>query len=85
MSCDHCIGLLYNYDEAYLTTLPELKEHIKAFEETNRLYAFIPCFDGRRVYTLKEYADFRRSTGLTRFRYCPYCGEKINWKEIARG
>lgn len=85
MSCDHCIGLLWHYQDPQLATLQDLKEHIEDIEETNRLYAFLPWTSARRVYTLKEYADFRRSTDLSRFRYCPYCGEKINWKEIARG
>lgn len=24
----------------------------------------------------------RKSTNLTRFDFCPYCGKKIDWKEI---
>lgn len=34
------------------------------------------------IYTLEDYVDRRKSTNITRFEYCPYCGEKINWKSI---
>lgn len=31
--------------------------------------------------TKKEIVDNRRGY-LTRFVYCPYCGEKVNWKQV---
>ena len=34
------------------------------------------------IYTMKDYADKRKSTNITRFEYCPHCGEKIDWKKI---
>ena len=34
------------------------------------------------IYTLKDYSDRRKSTNITRFDYCPYCGEKIDWNKI---
>ena len=36
-----------------------------------------------KVFTLKQYADRRRSTDLTRFSFCPDCGKRIDWKSIA--
>ena len=35
------------------------------------------------LFTLKQYADRRRSTDLTRFSFCPDCGKRIDWKSIA--
>lgn len=84
MSCDHCIGILCDHECGRLVTLQGLKEHMQDIESLNR-YLSLMGASALPVYTLREYADFRRSTDLSRFRYCPECGEKINWKEIARG
>ena len=84
MSCDHCIGLLWTHEGGRLVTLRELKEHIEDVKSLNRQLSLMGA-SARHVYTLREYADFRSPTDLSRFSYCPYCGEKINWKEIARG
>ena len=84
MNCDHCIGLLWDQEYGQFVTLQELKEHIKDVKALNRQ---LVSAGGRALtaYSLREYADFRRSTDLARFKYCPECGDKINWKEIARG
>lgn len=84
MSCDHCIGLLWCQEYGQFVTLQELKEHIKDVKALN-LQLVLAGGSAWTVYSLREYADFRRSTDLTRFKCCPECGEKINWKEIARG
>ena len=34
------------------------------------------------IYTLEDYSDKRKSTNITRFNYCPICGEIIDWKKI---
>ena len=68
MSEHECvIGMLYDFDDTDLVTLNELLEEID----------FQWC-----SYTLKDYADRRKSTNLTRFEFCPYCGKKIDWKKI---
>jgi len=36
------------------------------------------------IYTMIDYTDKRKSTNITHFDYCPYCGEKINWKDFRR-
>ncbi len=33
---------------------------------------------------LQQYCDWRRSTDLHRFSYCPDCGAKIDWGKIKR-
>ena len=42
------------------------------------------CGSGEWLHTLKQYADRRRSTDLTRFSFCPDCGKRIDWKSIAK-
>ena len=62
------IGIMYySFTNAELVTLNELKQGITN-EDTK--------------YTLLDYTDKRKSTNLVRFDYCPYCGHRINWKEI---
>ena len=76
--CEHIIGIVYHYDATGLVTLDELKEYIEA----NR-YAY-DQFWTQNYYTLSDYCDKRKSTDMTRFNYCPKCGEKIDWKAIKR-
>ena len=33
-------------------------------------------------YTMKQYLDWRCSTNLYRFNYCPICGTKIDWNKL---
>lgn len=84
---EHIIGLLNDYENTELITLNGLKKHI------NQMYHFVLWVKGnkyndlrqREAYTLKDYCDGRKSTDLTRFEYCPICGEKIDWGKIKRG
>lgn len=79
ITCEHIIGMIYDYDNTSLATLNELKEHIK-HEETQ----YIHFWRGHKPYTLIDYADKRKNTDLTRFNYCPNCGKEIDWKAIKR-
>ena len=39
------------------------------------------------AFTMEQYCDRRCSTNLTRFNYCPFSGQKIDWgklKELAQ-
>ena len=78
------IGLLMKWDERTLVTLEDLEEdiadNIKFVENYRASRGFDPC----PVYTLKDYGDRRKSTNLTRFYFCPECGEKIDWITIRR-
>lgn len=83
MSEHECIiGLLYD-DGYFLIEVKELKEHIKEVKEYNQSLdeQEIKIFRAEE-YTLKDYCDKRKSTNLTRFEFCPYCGKKIDWKKI---
>lgn len=83
--CECVIGLVYKTDDSVLVTLDELKKHI----EDNLYFNEIAIHHGsphlmRKVHTLSDYADKRKSTNLKRFDFCPYCGKKIDWKRIRR-
>lgn len=81
------IGLLYKGGDSELATLSELKEHVLdrvADNQTLRNLNIKNNWLYRQEWTLKDYADKRKSTNLTRFEYCPICGKKIDWKAIRR-
>lgn len=79
IKCEHIIGIIYNYESTDIVTLDDLKDHIEANQ-----YAY-DHFCTLNHYTLSDYCDKRKSTDMTRFDYCPMCGEKIDWKAIKRG
>lgn len=85
--CDCVIGLLSRgYDGYELVTLPQLKDSIAEKRYYNEVVVPTYASDSARfiqkVWQPKDYGDFRKSTDLTRFYYCPYCGKTIDWKEI---
>ena len=88
MSEHECvIGLFsYSYDDTRLVTVNELLKNIqddyKHYDHICNLYAQYNLDNPKTPYTLKDYVDRRKSTNLTRFEFCPYCGKKIDWKKI---
>lgn len=79
------IGLLYHNAVAELTSLHNLRCRIYETRELNdmcRRYGRMLIV--RKEWTLKDYADKRKSTNLTRFDFCPECGKKIDWAAIRR-
>lgn len=76
------IGMRNDYENTELVTLAELKEHIK-----NRLERDYNSEYNYRseLWLLSKYCDKRYSTDLTRFKFCPLCGKKIDWKAIKGG
>lgn len=85
-NCTECVvGVLYKGYGAELATVPDLMLSIKDTQEFNascRFHGYNNLV--HKEYTLKDYADRRKSTNLTRFAYCPMCGKKIDWKKIGR-
>lgn len=83
--CNHIIGLfIESQDECSLITLTRLKyelEEIKGYNEYLKEHEF--TFK-KPEYKLKDFADFRKNVCMDRFIYCPYCGEKLNWKEMCK-
>lgn len=84
--CECVIGMRNGYENTDLITLAELKEYI---EEEKRLAERYKDVEWLQLicnkYTLDDYCDKRKSTNLTRFNYCPFCGKKIDWKAIKGG
>ena len=80
------IGVLPAEDDCHLVTVSLLRVHIGANEEFNKWCDF-RGYEGMKhqVFTLADYGDKRKSTDLTRFDFCPYCGKRIDWKAIRRG
>lgn len=86
-SHDCIIGLYHHCDYSELITLNELKLRILETTQYNFMVRNDPvCYKAKELYrkewSLKDYADKRKSTNLYRFDFCPGCGKQINWKEI---
>ena len=78
--CECIIGLYYDSEDAKLVTLKELKEEIKENKQYNEYMA--RNYSGLSYvklpeYSLRDYFDGRKSTNLTRFKYCPMCGRAL--------
>lgn len=83
------VGLLHYVDYSDLVTLEELREHIADCVTDNILLESDPVLRGcknlkKKVWTMKQYADWRCNTNLQKFSYCPRCGKLIKWNEIRR-
>ncbi len=68
--CEHAIGMWIDYDDTRIVTAKELREEI---------------YEGHTVFSINDYCDFRKSVNLARFKHCPECGKKIDWKAIKGG
>lgn len=85
---DCVIGMLgLGYEGCKLVTIHELIGHIAESRYHNEVRVpsyYVHDFDffKVKVWQLKDYGDFRKSTNLTRFKHCPDCGKAIDWKEI---
>ncbi|MFR2570915.1 MAG: hypothetical protein ACLS90_04330 [Clostridia bacterium] len=80
------IGEWLDYENTELVTYDDLKEKIKCnneiFEYGLSTYGEYFVNGLRKKLKLKDYFDKRKNTNFNRFNYCPYCGKKINWKEL---
>lgn len=94
MKSHNClIGLYYHSDDSEFVTVERLQALIEDTKEYNNMLHRDSLLCGakdlyKKEYTLKDYADKRKSTNLTRFNYCPICGNKISWntlKELDNG
>lgn len=81
MTHECIIGVLYNYEDTDIVTTSELKLHIERQERLCDAYRNVGL-SKPKVWPLRDYADKRKRTDLTRFEYCPKCGKKIDWKTI---
>lgn len=78
------IGMLLELEDSKLITLNELKEHINETNEFRKgninILKIINPKGNFKQLSLNDYKDKRKSNDLYRFCYCPYCGDKIDWK-----
>ena len=77
--CDCLIGRLSSEDVNKSNIIDELN---RARAKFSMLKKYGLCKD-KKDLTNKEMADNRRGY-LHRFKFCPYCGEKLDWKEILK-
>ena len=83
------IGLLHYCDYSEIVTLHDMEKHrqtnIGVSEKLDEVLSLKKHTElSRKWLSMRDYADKRKSTNLTRFDYCPFCGKKINWKDIRR-
>lgn len=76
------VGMLWLTEEAILATAKDVSTDIMndmdARDEMKK-WGYTPL---RNIFSPKQYTDWRCSTNLERFKYCPCCGEKIDWKKV---
>lgn len=80
------IGEWLDYENAELVTYNDLKEKVKNNNETfgYGLSTYGENFMNglMKELNINDYFDKRKNTNFNRFNYCPYCGKKIDWKEL---
>lgn len=79
------IGMLYTCDDRDWVTEQDVLDHIEQQTKFNEYCGNMALPLRRPVWSMEEYADWRRSTDLKRFKFCPECGNKIDWKKIKDG
>lgn len=78
----HIIGMLWLTQEAVLATAHDVALNICDDIDYKNAVKKWGHVSYNKIFTPKQYTDFRCSTNLERFKYCPECGEKIDWKKV---
>lgn len=81
------VGIIHVCDDSELTTVAGLREHIADRIRRNRdllELGVVAAWMFRKEWSLKDYADKRKSTNLTQFDFCPECGKRIDWAAIRK-
>ena len=94
MDHEHTIGVWNNYENTETVTLNELKKkfkgdvdlHIRLGKEYCSHWSKKDDEEVKKDFNedWNKYFDFWYNTGLIRFTYCPYCGEKLDWKKMKK-
>ena len=82
-----CVIGLFHCGCSRLVTVDELKENIADRITQNAYMRYLGIkSEGmyNKIWSLKEYADKRRSTNLTHFDFCPECGKRVDWVAIRK-
>lgn len=88
MATHECIIGFIRMDDSELITVSGLREHVAdRIRHNNELkeLGIVSDWMYRKEWTIKDYADKRKNTNLTRFDFCPECGNRIDWATIRRG
>lgn len=81
----HIIGVMWHAEYGDLVTFEDVVEEVKdtLLLKSYFIEEFGKAPEGfQKAVSLEKYMDRRVSTNLTRFEYCPFCGEKIDWKRL---
>jgi len=82
VNCDHTVGYMHEF-----IVLSELSEKIKSeaygWNKHAKTMAALGSKGYKDDYNPIDFLDGRRGY-MTMFKHCPYCGYKINWKEIKK-
>lgn len=84
------IGQFYDTDDSRLVTYPGLvylydynREVVRQLED-DPVYGTVIEKLLSNHYRLTDYFDKRKSVNMRRFKYCPDCGKKIDWRELKK-
>lgn len=77
-NCDCFVGFLSG-DKVYKSSINSEVESISNMMPKYKEYNMLKG----EPLTPKQIVDNRRGY-LSRFVYCPYCGEKVNWKKVLK-
>lgn len=74
--CEECIVCMYyDYNNTDCITYKELDERLNTECGSFNVYL-------KKPYSLKDFSDFRKTVPGFRFKFCPMCGSKIDWKKL---
>lgn len=83
--CKDCIiGIWNEYEDYYLITYNDLKEKVREYNDKCDLFNRVWHTTEYKTKTILDFLDKRKSTNLTHFNNCPYCGKEIDWKQLRK-
>ena len=83
--CEHIICLFHSCDDSQLMTANDLNEEIIDTQDYNEMIISrygSNCDLLKKEYSWFDYCDSRKNTNITKFKFCPICGMKIDWKSL---
>lgn len=80
-----CLMGLWHYDDSSeMVTIGDITKNIRSHNEMfsyEDVYVRMLILNGVQEYHMEDLFDWRKNRlPITRFRYCPECGKKIDWK-----
>jgi len=83
--CEECIiGIWSEYSSYDLITYNDLKVNVKEYNDNCDLFNRVWNVTEYKNKTIQDFLDRRKSSNLIHFNNCPYCGKKIDWKELRK-